>query len=210
MRAHNVLCNNYNSRDKPLQLSSCTFCVDVYAYRLYFINVWNVYEWPKTYTWSGTFILKDGRYTFTFISFQFGMLYLKYETKQLHISAVLGSKIPFGIHSQSTRRSREIQKDSQINWQLVGLGEDSWRDGSCRTGVWARIYVHSFPDPTVSLLLKQYRFFIRLDYTTTSLLGLFCRNPTYLWHIENLLSRTLSLVMFGIPRVDHKWRNSKA
>jgi hypothetical protein len=25
MRAHNVLCDNYNSRDKPLQLSSCTF-----------------------------------------------------------------------------------------------------------------------------------------------------------------------------------------
>jgi hypothetical protein len=27
MRAHNVLYNSYNSRDKPLQLSSCTFCV---------------------------------------------------------------------------------------------------------------------------------------------------------------------------------------
>jgi hypothetical protein len=66
MRALNVLCNSYNSRDKPLQLSSCTFCVVVYAYRLYFINVWHVYEWPKTYTWSGTFILKDGRYTFYF------------------------------------------------------------------------------------------------------------------------------------------------
>jgi hypothetical protein len=25
-------------------------------------NVWQ----PKTYTWSGTFIIKDGRYTFTF------------------------------------------------------------------------------------------------------------------------------------------------
>jgi hypothetical protein len=24
----------------------------------------HVYEWPKTYTWSGTFILKDRRYTF--------------------------------------------------------------------------------------------------------------------------------------------------
>jgi hypothetical protein len=87
MRAHNVLCNSYNSRDKPLQLSSCTFCVVVhsysfenciayfhsnklvfYAYRLYFINVWHVYEWSKTYTWSGTFILKDGRYTFLFVS----------------------------------------------------------------------------------------------------------------------------------------------
>jgi hypothetical protein len=30
MRAHNVLCNSYNSRDKPLQLSSCTFCVVVH------------------------------------------------------------------------------------------------------------------------------------------------------------------------------------
>jgi hypothetical protein len=37
----------------------------IYVYRLYFINVWPVYEWPKTYTWSGTFILKDGRYFFT-------------------------------------------------------------------------------------------------------------------------------------------------
>jgi hypothetical protein len=36
-----------------------------YAYQLYFINVWHVYEWPKPYTWSGTFILKDGRCTFT-------------------------------------------------------------------------------------------------------------------------------------------------
>jgi hypothetical protein len=39
-----------------------------YAYRLYFINVWHVYVSPKTYTWSGAFILKDGRYTFTFCS----------------------------------------------------------------------------------------------------------------------------------------------
>jgi hypothetical protein len=38
-----------------------------YAYRLYVINVWHVYEWPKTYTWSGTFILKEGRYTFFFL-----------------------------------------------------------------------------------------------------------------------------------------------
>jgi hypothetical protein len=32
MRAHNVLCNSYNSRDKPLQLSSCTFCFVVHSY----------------------------------------------------------------------------------------------------------------------------------------------------------------------------------
>jgi hypothetical protein len=32
MRAHNVLCNSYNSRDKPLQLSSCTFYVVVHSY----------------------------------------------------------------------------------------------------------------------------------------------------------------------------------
>jgi hypothetical protein len=30
MGAHNVLCNSYNSRDKLLQLSSCTFCVVLY------------------------------------------------------------------------------------------------------------------------------------------------------------------------------------
>jgi hypothetical protein len=44
----------------------CCYAYNFYAYRLYFINVWHVYEWPKIYTWSGTFILKDGRYTFTF------------------------------------------------------------------------------------------------------------------------------------------------
>jgi hypothetical protein len=38
-----------------------------YAYRFYFINMWHVYEWPKAYTWSGTFILKEGRYTFTLL-----------------------------------------------------------------------------------------------------------------------------------------------
>jgi hypothetical protein len=32
MRAHNVLCNSYNSWDEPLQLSSCTFCVVVHSY----------------------------------------------------------------------------------------------------------------------------------------------------------------------------------
>jgi hypothetical protein len=32
MRAHNVLCNSYDSRDKPLQLSSCTICVVVHCY----------------------------------------------------------------------------------------------------------------------------------------------------------------------------------
>jgi hypothetical protein len=44
---------------------SC-YAYHFYAYLLYFINVWHVYEWPKTHTWSGTFILKDGRYTFLF------------------------------------------------------------------------------------------------------------------------------------------------
>jgi hypothetical protein len=32
MCVHNVLCNSYNSRDKSLQLSSCTFCVVVHSY----------------------------------------------------------------------------------------------------------------------------------------------------------------------------------
>jgi hypothetical protein len=43
---------------KTIRCGACYF----YAYRLYFINAWHVYEWPKTYTWSGTFILKDGRF----------------------------------------------------------------------------------------------------------------------------------------------------
>jgi hypothetical protein len=47
----------------------CCYAYHFYAYRLYFINVWHVYEWPKTYTWSATFILKDGRYTVTFLIF---------------------------------------------------------------------------------------------------------------------------------------------
>jgi hypothetical protein len=46
----------------------CCYACHFYAYRLYFINMWHVYELPKTYTWSGTFILKDGRYTFTLLS----------------------------------------------------------------------------------------------------------------------------------------------
>jgi hypothetical protein len=79
MRAHNVLCNSYNTRPLlcaritcyvtviTVEINHCSFHrVRFYAYRLYYINVWHVYEWPKTYTWSGTFILKDGRYTFTF------------------------------------------------------------------------------------------------------------------------------------------------
>jgi hypothetical protein len=33
MRAHNVLRNSYNSRDKPLQLSSCTFFWTYYMYK---------------------------------------------------------------------------------------------------------------------------------------------------------------------------------
>jgi hypothetical protein len=37
-----------------------------YAYWLYFIYVWHVYVSPKTYKWFGTFIIKDGRYTFSF------------------------------------------------------------------------------------------------------------------------------------------------
>jgi hypothetical protein len=98
MRAHNVLCNSYNTwpllcvritcyvsyNTRPLlcahitcyvivitvEINHCSFRhVCFYAYRLYFINVWHVYEWPKTYTWSGTFILKDGRYTFFFSNF---------------------------------------------------------------------------------------------------------------------------------------------
>jgi hypothetical protein len=83
MRAHNVLCNSYNTRPllcaritcyvtvTTVEINHCSFSrVRFYAYRLYFINVWHVYEWPKTYTWSGTFILKDGRYTFTFYSWR--------------------------------------------------------------------------------------------------------------------------------------------
>jgi hypothetical protein len=42
-------------------------CISFYAYWLYFIYVWHVYVSPKTYKWFGTFIIKDGRYTFTFL-----------------------------------------------------------------------------------------------------------------------------------------------
>jgi hypothetical protein len=39
MRAHNVLCNSYNSRDKPLQLSSCMFLTcDMYKSSLRHIH----------------------------------------------------------------------------------------------------------------------------------------------------------------------------
>jgi hypothetical protein len=43
----------------------CCYAYHFYAYWFYFIYVWHVYVSPKTYKWSGTFIIKDGRYTFT-------------------------------------------------------------------------------------------------------------------------------------------------
>jgi hypothetical protein len=42
-------------------------CISFYVYWLYFIYVWHIYVSPKTYKWFGTFIIKDGRYTFTFV-----------------------------------------------------------------------------------------------------------------------------------------------
>jgi hypothetical protein len=44
----------------------CCYAYHFYAYWLYFIFVWHVYVSPKTYKWFGTFIIKYGRYTFTF------------------------------------------------------------------------------------------------------------------------------------------------
>jgi hypothetical protein len=46
----------------------CCYAYNFYAYWFYFICVWHVYVSPKTYKWFGTFIIKDGRYTFTFLS----------------------------------------------------------------------------------------------------------------------------------------------
>jgi hypothetical protein len=43
-------------------------CISFYAYWLYFIYAWHVYVSPKTYKLFGTFIIKDGRYTFTLLS----------------------------------------------------------------------------------------------------------------------------------------------
>jgi hypothetical protein len=37
----------------------CCYAYNFYAYWLYFIYVWHVYVSPKTYTWFGTFIIKD-------------------------------------------------------------------------------------------------------------------------------------------------------
>jgi hypothetical protein len=45
----------------------CCYAYHFYAYWLYFIYVWHVYVSPKTYKWVGTFIIKDGKYTFTFL-----------------------------------------------------------------------------------------------------------------------------------------------
>jgi hypothetical protein len=45
----------------------CCYAYHFYAYWLYFIYVWHVYVSPKKYKWSGTFVIKDGRYAFTFI-----------------------------------------------------------------------------------------------------------------------------------------------
>jgi hypothetical protein len=56
-----VLCDTYMSHVLLL-------CISFYAYWLYFIYVWHVYVSHKTYKWFGTFIIKDGRYTFTFLT----------------------------------------------------------------------------------------------------------------------------------------------
>jgi hypothetical protein len=46
----------------------CCYAYNFYAYWLHFIYVWHVYVSSKTYKWFGTFIIKDGRYTFTFFN----------------------------------------------------------------------------------------------------------------------------------------------
>jgi hypothetical protein len=53
-----------------------------------------VYEWPKIYTWSGTFILKGGRYTFLFyletaLDVSGGTITHHQERKQLHLQYLL-------------------------------------------------------------------------------------------------------------------------
>jgi hypothetical protein len=46
----------------------CCYAYHFYAHWFYFIYVWHVYVSPKTYKWFGTLIIKDGRYTFTFLT----------------------------------------------------------------------------------------------------------------------------------------------
>jgi hypothetical protein len=59
----------FYNRYKILHTCHTYYCYTYhfYMYWLYFIYVWHVYVSPKTYKWFGTFIIKDGRYTFTFI-----------------------------------------------------------------------------------------------------------------------------------------------
>jgi hypothetical protein len=59
---------DFYNRYKILHTCHTCYCYTYYfyAYWLYFIYVWHVYVSPKTYKWLGTFIIKDGRYTFTF------------------------------------------------------------------------------------------------------------------------------------------------
>jgi hypothetical protein len=59
----------------------CCYAYYFYAYWLYFIYVWHVYVSPKTYKWSGTFIIKDGRYTSTFFSMMYVMIMSVTQTK---------------------------------------------------------------------------------------------------------------------------------
>jgi hypothetical protein len=62
---------NFYNRYKILHTwhTYCCYAYHFYAYWLYFIHAWHVYVSPKTYKWFGTFIIKDGRYTFTFLPF---------------------------------------------------------------------------------------------------------------------------------------------
>jgi hypothetical protein len=55
----------------------CCYAYHFYAYWLYSIYVWHAYVSSKTYEWFGSFIIKYGKYTFTFLFNLFDKVYMQ-------------------------------------------------------------------------------------------------------------------------------------
>jgi hypothetical protein len=107
---HRVLPWKYNlpfcRAAKYLALLLTTIIVQYYEFVSLLIGMKNVScycnsKLPKTYTWSGTFILKDGRYTFLFLSVISGLS--SPLSTSLYLVIVYGSNI-ISVVAQDPRR----------------------------------------------------------------------------------------------------------
>jgi hypothetical protein len=83
----------------------CCYAYNFYACWLYFIYVWHVYVSPKTYKWSGTFIIKDGRYAFCPNS----LLAVDNYHKQIHT-----------LHNVLRETDRWSRQAAALTWEKYG------------------------------------------------------------------------------------------